>query len=39
MPIVEQVCKILFEGQNPRESVQTLLCRQQKAENNVSVQN
>ena len=32
MPIVEQVCKILFEGQDPRESVQALLCREQKAE-------
>lgn len=33
MPIVEQVCKILFEGYDPRESVQALLCREQKAEN------
>lgn len=33
MPIVEQVCKILFEGYDPRQSVQALLCRQQKAEN------
>lgn len=33
MPIVEQVCKILFEGNDPRESVQALLCREQKAEN------
>ena len=32
MPIVEQVCKILFDGYDPRESVQTLLCREQKAE-------
>jgi len=32
MPIVEQVCKILFEGLDPRESVQALLCRKQKAE-------
>ncbi|MBE0440090.1 MAG: NAD(P)-dependent glycerol-3-phosphate dehydrogenase [Gammaproteobacteria bacterium] len=32
MPIVEQVCKILFEGYDPRTSVQELLCRQQKAE-------
>lgn len=32
MPIVEQVCKILFEGYDPRESVQELLCRDQKAE-------
>jgi glycerol-3-phosphate dehydrogenase (NAD(P)+) len=39
MPIVEQVCKILFEGQDPKESVQTLLCRQQKAENGASVKN
>ncbi len=34
MPIVEQVCKILFEGHDPRESVQALLCREQKAEAN-----
>jgi glycerol-3-phosphate dehydrogenase (NAD(P)+) len=33
MPIVEQVCKILFEGHDPKQSVQALLCRQQKAEN------
>ena len=32
MPIVEQVCKILFEGFEPREAVQALLCREQKAE-------
>jgi len=32
MPIVEQVCKILFEGYDPRESVQILLNREQKAE-------
>lgn len=32
MPIVEQVCKILFQGYDPRESVQALLCREQKAE-------
>jgi glycerol-3-phosphate dehydrogenase (NAD(P)+) len=32
MPIVEQVCKILFEGRDPRESVHALLCREQKAE-------
>jgi glycerol-3-phosphate dehydrogenase (NAD(P)+) len=32
MPIVEQVCKILFEGYDPRTSVQELLCREQKAE-------
>jgi len=32
MPIVEQVCKILFEGFDPRKSVQELLCREQKAE-------
>jgi len=32
MPIVEQVCKILFEGYDPRQSVQELLCREQKAE-------
>ena len=32
MPIVEQVCKILFEGYDPRASVQELLCREQKAE-------
>jgi glycerol-3-phosphate dehydrogenase (NAD(P)+) len=35
MPIVEQVCKILFEGYDPRESVQALLCREQKAENKI----
>lgn len=33
MPIVEQVCKVLFEGYDPRQSVQTLLCREPKAEN------
>lgn len=32
MPIVEQVYKILFEAYDPRESVQELLCREQKAE-------
>lgn len=32
MPIVEQVCKILFEGYDPRKSVQELLCREQKPE-------
>ena len=32
MPIVEQVCKILFEEYDPRQSVQELLCREQKAE-------
>ena len=32
MPIVEQVCKILFEGYDPRKSVHELLCREQKAE-------
>ncbi|MDF1588200.1 MAG: NAD(P)-dependent glycerol-3-phosphate dehydrogenase [Gammaproteobacteria bacterium] len=32
MPIVEQVCKILFEGYDPHTSVQELLCREQKAE-------
>jgi glycerol-3-phosphate dehydrogenase (NAD(P)+) len=32
MPIVEQVCKILFEGYDPRQSVQALLSREQKAE-------
>ncbi len=32
MPIVEQVCKILFEGYDPRTSVQELLCREQKPE-------
>ncbi len=32
MPIVEQVCKILFEDHEPRQAVQTLLCREQKAE-------
>lgn len=35
MPIVEQVCKILFEGYDPRNSVQALLCREQKAESPV----
>ena len=39
MPIVEQVCKILFEGYDPRESVQALLCREQKAEHIHPVQN
>ncbi len=34
MPIVEQVCKILFAGSDPREAVQALLCREQKAETN-----
>lgn len=33
MPIVEQVCKILFQGYDPRKSVQALLCREQKSEN------
>lgn len=32
MPIVEQVCKILFEGYDPKASVQALLCREQKPE-------
>ncbi len=32
MPIVEQVYKILFEGCDPRESVQALLRREQKSE-------
>lgn len=32
MPIVEQVCNILFEGYDPREAVQELLSRDQKAE-------
>lgn len=32
MPIVEQVCKILFEEHDPRNAVQALLCREQKAE-------
>lgn len=32
MPIVEQVYKILFEQQDPRQAVQDLLCREQKAE-------
>lgn len=32
MPIVEQVCKILFEDYDPRHAVQALLCREQKAE-------
>jgi glycerol-3-phosphate dehydrogenase (NAD(P)+) len=38
MPIVEQVCKILFEGYDPRESVQDLLCRVQKSETNPPTQ-
>lgn len=33
MPIVEQVCKILFQGYDPRKSVQALLCREPKSEN------
>lgn len=37
MPIVEQVYKILFENGNPRESVQALLCREQKAEDSLPV--
>ena len=32
MPIVEQVCKILFEAYDPKQSVQALLCREQKSE-------
>lgn len=36
MPIVEQVCKILFEEYDPRKSVQALLCREQKAESPLS---
>jgi len=32
MPIVEQVYKILFEKHDPRQAVQDLLCREQKAE-------
>jgi len=32
MPIVEQVYKILFEGHDPRQAVQALLCREQKPE-------
>lgn len=35
MPIVEQVCKILFEGCDPRQAVQQLLSRDQKAEAHV----
>jgi glycerol-3-phosphate dehydrogenase (NAD(P)+) len=38
MPIVEQVCKILFEGYDPRASVQELLCREQKAETSTPTQ-
>lgn len=38
MPIVEQVCKILFEGYDPRKSVQELLCREQKAETSTPTQ-
>lgn len=36
MPIVEQVCKILFEGYDPKTAVQALLCREQKTEMNLS---
>ncbi|NQY51822.1 MAG: NAD(P)-dependent glycerol-3-phosphate dehydrogenase [Piscirickettsiaceae bacterium] len=32
MPIIEQIYKILFEGNDPRKSVQTLLHREQKSE-------
>jgi glycerol-3-phosphate dehydrogenase (NAD(P)+) len=32
MPIVEQVYKVLFENAVPRQAVQALLCREQKAE-------
>ncbi|MCL4137104.1 UNVERIFIED_CONTAM: hypothetical protein GTU68_062283 [Idotea baltica] len=32
MPIVEQVYKVLFEGNDPRQAVQALLCREQKPE-------
>ncbi len=32
MPIVEQVCNILFNGHNPQIAVKALLCRQQKPE-------
>lgn len=32
MPIVEQVYNILFEGHDPRQAVQALLCRDQKSE-------
>lgn len=35
MPIVEQVCKILFQGYDPRKSVQALLCREPKSENDL----
>ena len=38
MPIVEQVCKILFDGHDPKVAVQALLCRQQKAEMNIVLQ-
>jgi len=32
MPITEQVCRVLYEGLNPRAAVQALLQREQKAE-------
>ena len=32
MPITEQVCRVLYEGLEPRAAVQTLLQREQKAE-------
>jgi glycerol-3-phosphate dehydrogenase (NAD(P)+) len=33
MPITEQVCRVLYEGLEPRAAVQVLLQREQKAEN------
>src|SRR3569623_27561 len=32
MPITEQVCQVLYHHKSPREAVQTLLLREQKAE-------
>ncbi len=32
MPITEQVCQVLYHGLSPREAVQALLLREQKAE-------
>lgn len=32
MPITEQVCRVLYEGRAPRDAVQALLNREQKAE-------
>jgi len=32
MPITEQVCRVLFEGESPQEAVESLMLRQPKAE-------